>query len=291
MTEKDPFVRLPLLQQERYQLVKAVATEAVGTTFLARDLQVAGQPLRIIQQLDLRSEDPSLTQFGQTLLLHRAQTIQDIFDNLPQVGTLYSYFADEHFFYVVQAMIRGTAWVRMSLNPSIAVRQQQVLALLNTMLTLMQRVYDQGLASCCLYPNDMVWQPTERQSTWTGMGLFKAITQQIRREVLISAFFPGDSLAYFAPEFLQGRFHCGSDLYTLGMVSIQALLQKPLPTWVYMSAAHPVAATSWSSWLDLPVELVTVLNRMIALDPLQRYRAPLEVLEDLGQLTLAPAER
>ncbi|MEO0540652.1 MAG: hypothetical protein AAFZ80_07280 [Cyanobacteria bacterium P01_A01_bin.105] len=278
---------LPTPQHTRYQLVRLVGTEAVGKTFLVRDTQVADAALRILQQLDLHSQDESLSAFGQTLLLHRAQTLQDIFDNLSQTGTLHSYFVDGQSFYLVQAVIRGVSWVRRRFSASLAVRQQQVLTLLQDMLMLLQQVYDQGLQSCCLYPNDIVWQPSHHRCVWTGMGVFKAISQQIRQtELPLESFFPGDSQGYFAPEFHQGSFHHGSDLYTLGMVSIQTLLQQPLSAWMQATDDGGLTvAPTWHRTLGLATDWAQLLNGLTRIHPSQRYQSPIEVLQDLKDLT------
>ena len=262
--------------------------EAVGQTCLVRDTQAADSGLRVVQQLDLRSQDASLSAFGQTLLLHRAQTVQDLFDSLPQTGTLHSYFADSSAFYVVQALIRGVSWGRQTVNGGLPERQRQVLTLLHNMLPLLAQVYSHGLKSCCLYPNDIVWQPTHSRCVWTGMGIFKAISHQIRQtEAPRTDFFPGDSQAYFSPEFHQGQFHPGSDLYTLGMVSIQTLLQQPLSAWVQPDGDRLTVSPDWHRSIDLSNGWIRLLDGLVHRQPEQRYTSPLTVLKDLQDL--APA--
>ncbi len=286
-----PFVQLPQPQQTRYRFIRVLGTEAVGQTFLVRDTQVADAGLRVVQQLNLSSQDTSLTQFGRSLLLHRAQTVQDIFDHLPQTGTLHSYFTDDRTFYIVQAVIRGVSWSRQQLSPTLAVRQQQLWTVLKDLLLLLQQVYDQGLTSCCLYPNDIVWQPAQQRCVWTGMGAFKSIVQQIQQTSQPqSTFFPGDSQGYFAPEFHRGQFHPGSDLYTLGMMTIQVLLQQPLSAWMQADGDRWTIRADWHLQAGLSEGWVDLLKGMVQSDLAQRYRMPLDVLRDLGDLNPNPSD-
>lgn len=262
-----------------YQLLKNVGKSAISQTWIAKDTRQKQAPLRIIQRLDLQADDPSLIQFGQTLLHHKAQTLESMFQDIAAPHKNHDYFSEGSSFYIVQAMTKGRALHRLSGHIS---GQDNGPKCLTQILMLLQQAYGWGLGSCCLHPGDLIWRQSDGTWVWTGLGIFKTIVQQIcKTKISLTDLFPNDTAAYFAPEFLQGRADIGSDLYMVGIATIQALTQQPLKELVHGSHGYYTIRRNWYRQTQTPDFLVHTLNRMISSNPIKRYTTIAEVLNNL----------
>ncbi|MEM1255494.1 MAG: hypothetical protein AAGI69_23910 [Cyanobacteria bacterium P01_H01_bin.21] len=263
-----------------YQHLKTVSRSAIGQTWIVRDTRHPKDSFRIIQKLDISSNEPSLVEFGQILLSHKAQTLQTLFKETASSHKIYGYFSEEQSFYVVQPMIKGKSLHRLR-----DLDQWSIVSVLTDILLMLQQVYSWGLGSCCLHPNDLIQCQSDKGWVWTGTGIFKTIVHQVSKQTLpLTELFPKDTAAYFAPEFLQGRFDMGSDLYTVGVSLIQALTQLPLKELVYGDSGYFVIRRSWYRQKQLPDVLVELLTRMVNPNPLKRYSTITAVLNELDKL-------
>jgi serine/threonine protein kinase len=148
----------------------------------------------------------------------------------------------------------------------------------------LQQAYSWGVGSCCLYPSDLIQRQADNGWFWTGNGIFKTIVYQVcKSNISLNSLFPRDTAAYFAPEFLQGRFDIGSDLYTVGVAIIQLLTQLPLRELVHGSDGYFTIRRSWYRQRQLPEVLVEILSRMVHPNPMKRYSITPEVSSDLDK--------
>lgn len=265
-----------------YQHLKHVGHSFVGQTWVARDTRCEEDFYRLIQKFDFHTDDLSLVEFGQVLLSHKAQALQTLYSDLASAHTIYDYFSEGKSFYLVQPMVKGQCLHRM---PWSGATKPAILPHLRDVLTVLQQAYTWGLSSCCLYPNDLIQRRSDHGWVWTGTGIFKTIVHQVcKPNTTLTRLFPKETAAYFSPKFLQGHFDVSSDLYTVGVATIQALTQLSLKELVYGSDGYFTIRRSWYRQCQLSDALVAVLSRMVNPNPMKCYTSVVEVLNDLETL-------
>ncbi|MEM9265759.1 MAG: hypothetical protein AAGA46_09565 [Cyanobacteria bacterium P01_F01_bin.13] len=266
-----------------YKYLKKLGQSAISQTWLVRDTRCKSDALRIIQKIDFHTGNLSLVQYGQTLLGHKAQTLQALFRDVASTYTIYNYFSQDRSFYTVQSLVRGKSLHRlcaqdMPVGLQIGPQLAQVLLVL-------QQSYSWGLGSCCLHPSDLIQRQIDNSWVWTGTGILKTIVQQVGKPSLsLTDLFPKDTSAYFAPEFLQGHFDVSTDLYTVGVAFIQTLTQLPLKDLVHGSDGYFTIRRNWYRQRPIPDVLVETLNRMVNPNQTKRYSSIVEVLSNLEKL-------
>ncbi len=265
-----------------YQYLKHVGRSIICQTWVAKDTRCEEDFFRIIQKFDFHTDDLSLIEFGHVLLSHKAQALQTLFIDIASIYRIHDFFCEGASFYLVQSMVKGQSLHRLTWQDS---HEPPILSLLSDILMVLQQVYSWGLASCCLYPSDLIQSQSNNEWIWTGTGIFKMIVYQVcKPKITLTGFFPKDTAAYFAPEFLQGDFDIGTDLYTVGVAIIQALTQLPLKDLVYGNDGYFTIRRSWYRQTQLPEAIVEILSRMVNPNPMKRYATVTELSNDLDKL-------
>ncbi len=96
-----------LLLRDRYRVVKPLGQGGFGTTFLANDEALPGEPSCVIKQLRPSGNAPHILQMARELFEREAKTLGKI-GNHPQLPRLLDYFEEQEQFYLIQEYISGS---------------------------------------------------------------------------------------------------------------------------------------------------------------------------------------
>lgn len=267
---------------DRYQAVKILKTYGFGKTYLATDTQLPDRPKCIIKQLQYPDTSPKSRKLLQILLEKKAEAFTSIAPH-PQIPCLLDYFQGRQHFYLVEEFIPGTS-LEKEIGCDRPFSQSKLIQLLQESLTALSVIHDAGLIHLNLKPSNLIRHATTGKLMLIGLGIFHDICDRAWRSHTQTT--PGDlngSALYMAPEQQENQPQFNSDLYTLGIIAIQAatgysaaeLSTYPLET----QAATPEEA--WYYGISLDPRLVQLLNRLIHPSSQQRYQLTKDALADL----------
>ena len=165
--------------------------------------------------------------------------------------------------------------------------EEQVVLLLKDVLQILEYVHQQKVIHRDLKPANLIRRASDGKLVLIDFGAVKQITTQItntqgEQSLTIAIGTPG----YTPAEQLEGKPRLSSDIYTLGMLGIQALtgiLPNQLP-----EDPH-TGEVSWRNQLEVGQvrgsPLLDILDKMVLRDFRQRYQRASEVLRVLLTLT------
>lgn len=206
----------------RYVIQSVLGAGGFGQTYLAEDLRRPGQPRCVVKHLHPASNDPDVLPTARRLFETEAEILEKL-GNHPQIPRLLAYFETGQEFYLVQDFIDGP-----TLGAELASGQRwleaEVLHLLREVLTVLAFVHRQGVIHRDIKPDNILRQRSDRHLFLVDFGAVKQIQ-------LHSTFFSTQSNptiaigtpGYMAGEQAHGRPTFSSDIYSLGVIAIQAL--------------------------------------------------------------------
>ena len=266
---------------ERYGIVKQLAANRNSQTFLVRDLHSPGQPDCVISRLDLPIDDAIAR-------LEIAQRFEAEAEALSQVSEhgcipeLLDYFEEDSAFYFVHSPIEGHTLAE-EFATSVSWSDQQVVALLNDLLSTLDFVHHRGLLHLDIQPSNLIRKSSDRRIAIAG---FSGFWQKSARLIVPfptvgtpSIFEPS---AYMPDEQIAGFPQPSSDIYAVGLVAIEAITGHPLGA----IAAHPQTRELY--WHSLAARrhlaLLALLDYMVQRNFRTRCQSASEALTALSAL-------
>ncbi|MBT9317391.1 protein kinase domain-containing protein [Leptothoe spongobia] len=258
----------------RYHIDKLMGQGGFGKVFLANDEQLPGHPICVVKQLNPVHTDAFDT--AKRLFNLEAETLYRLGEH-PQIPRLLAHFEEAGELYLVQEYIAGHSLAAELAAGSMAV--DDVMSCLRDLLTVLAAVHRQNVIHRDIKPSNILRRqgPGEEPGKLVliDFGAVKALqaSPQPGRDLTVAI----GSLGYMAPEQQASRPCFGSDLYSLGMVILQAL-----------SGRHPMSFESPATCERLGVtvseELADFIDRLVCLDHRQRYGSAMEALHVFSQL-------
>jgi serine/threonine-protein kinase len=269
----------------RYQVVSILGTGSLGNTYLVQDIRVPEHPERVIRHLQLPVGTPRVFSIFLEQLKRRAESLNRLNQN-PQTPEFLGHFEQGNNFYVVEEYIPGDSLADY-LNSAAPLPEAEVIRLMQEILQILVSIHGQGLIHRCIKPTNLIRHQQDGHLVLVGLDVFKEISAQVARAT-------GNPLpctqngaaAYVSPEQSQQKIQFSTDIYSTGMIGIQAISgQKPGRL---AELLHPCqngsALTNWQQGTRVSPPLAAILNRMIHPDVQQRYKQATDVLDDLRKL-------
>ncbi|HEY9606173.1 MAG TPA: serine/threonine-protein kinase [Allocoleopsis sp.] len=276
----------------RYKIVKHLGGGGFGQTYLAEDLQLPGNPLCVVKQLQPRSTDPLTLEIAKRLFDREAQVLYKL-GNHDQIPRLLAHFEQEQEFYLVQEFIEGHD-LKQELPRGKRLSETQVLVLCQELLNILEFVHQQDVIHRDIKPANIIRRKHDGKLVLIDFGAVKEVTTQtVNPEGQTSLTVAIGSPGYMPNEQLRGKPQFCSDIYAVGMLGIQAL------TGISPSQLPEDPKTSEIIWRDRwhhdtpsqqvrgNSELADVLDQMVRYDYRQRYQTATEALQAFERLTNA----
>ncbi len=266
----------------RYKLIRVLGAGNFGQTFLAEDVH---RPIRakcVVKYLRPARTDAAFLPLARSLFQREAQILERLGSH-EQIPRLLAYFEEDNEFYLVQDFIEGQV-LRQELLPGCAWSEARVIELLQDALGILAFVHQCGVIHRDIKPDNLIRRQSDQRLVLIDFGAVKEMGVSIGGGTLV-----GETNAqtiaigtpgYMAPEQAQGRPRPASDLYSLGMVAVQALTglsplqltQDPYGCWCWQ-AAEPVSD-----------RLVQFVNKLIHPSPYERFATAADALASLQQV-------
>ncbi|MGF1538457.1 MAG: protein kinase [Elainellaceae cyanobacterium] len=267
----------------RYQIIKQLAEGTFGHTYLARDWHLPDHPICVIKQLKPQSNGEEM-KTAQRLFDAEARALYALGSH-GQIPHLLAHFVEHEEFFLVQEYIKGR-----SLNNEIVAgapwSESRVIDLMEEILEVLSFVHQQQVIHRDIKPANLIRRYSDGRVVLIDFGAVKLASTPFSNptvgetELTIAI----GTAGYIPKEQVGGRPRKSSDVYSTGIVGIQALTGIP---------PQQFTEDRWSGELEwrglaphVSPEFAQVLDRMTRYDFRDRYVDAAAALDALKQLPL-----
>lgn len=265
----------------RYKLIRILNHSTYCTTYLAVDCQRPSHPPCIVKQLHLGKEDPAIVSVSRRLFQAEAATLEKLgkHDRIP---FLLAYFEHDQYFYLVQDYIEGENLEEILRNEEWS--EIQVTVFLRQLLTILAYVHEQGVIHRDIAPRNIIRRSFDHAFVLIDFGSVKLFANNVlnetypqKRPLTVVVGTPG----YMAPEQAMGQPTYSSDIYSLGVIAIEALARQ----------SYDTIRNTWQSLIADKVDpaLIRILAKMTA-PVYERYPKALDVLLELNYVSCVQSD-
>lgn len=276
-TEKEP---RQFGSHGRYQVVQVLNSVGANKTYLATDTHRLDNPRCLIKELRLVDNAPDSLQAARSLFEREAGIIKTL-GHHPQFCQLVEYLEIDQTFYLVQDLVPGE-----SLSKELAIgkrwSEEEVIHLMYEVLGILSFVHDQGIIYGNLQPEYIIQGREDDRFFLTYISPVKQVQTQIAAvQGYIGTTVVLGTLGYMAMEQVCGEALPCSDIYSLGMICIQAL------TGIHPMELEEDGTTGEVLWRHLATtshRLASIIDNMVSYHFRNRYQSANEVLAALDDL-------
>ncbi|WP_193197015.1 serine/threonine protein kinase [Nostoc sp. MG11] len=274
------------LLDHRYQVIRVLATGGFGQTYIAQDTRRPGNPICVVKHLKPASSDPRVFETAKRLFNSEAESLEHL-GNHDRIPRLLAYFDENQEFYLVQEYIEGHTLTE-ELIPGKRWSESQVIELLQEVLGILDFVHRQGVIHRDIKPDNIIRRASDQKLVLVDFGAVK----QLRTSIVAAG---GQATAtvvigtpgYMPTEQGQGKPRPNSDIYSLGIIAIQALTGLS-PT--ELQEDPETGEILWQHLVPVNYRLAAVLNKMVRYHFKDRYQNATEALQACQDaINLVPA--
>lgn len=280
-----------MMLQARYRILEVLGAGGFGETYLAQDTLRPGNPICVVKQLKIVSDNPKSHHLARRLFEKEAVVLGELGEH-DQIPRLLAYFEVNQSFYLVQEMVEGRL-LRDVLSRSRPLSQRAIVKMLRDLLPVIKFVHSKGVIHRDIKPSNIIRRKRDGRYVLIDFGAVKTISTKITGEMKtnITSTVGIGTQGYMPSEQSAGMPTVRSDIYALGITAIEALTGRPPHAFKRGEDGEII----WAHRVkDLSPELSNVISKMVRYDFNKRYETSDRVLEDLEsieaqQLTDTPA--
>ncbi|WP_168654072.1 MULTISPECIES: serine/threonine-protein kinase [unclassified Dolichospermum] len=221
----------------RYCITTRLGQGGFGTTYLAKDTQLPGSPVCVVKHFTPLTTKPEQLEKAQELFEREAGILQKL--NHPQIPKLLAFFTENQQFFIVQEFIKGHDLTKelppTSTNTNIS--EPFVIKLLKDILEVLEYIHGEGVIHRDLKPSNVMRQEIDNKIVIIDFGIVKPVkrinNQEDDTQIIGNELINQENGNYnptrigtkgYAPrEQGEGKPEFNSDIFSLGMIVIQAL--------------------------------------------------------------------
>ncbi len=266
--------------RNRYRIIQPLGGGGFGRTFLAEDEDKLNEDC-VVKQLAPQVQGTSALHKATELFQEEARRLQQLGEHR-QIPTLYAYFRDDNYLYLVQQFIQGQT-LREELRQQGLFGEQKIWELLHELLPVLKFVHEHQVIHRDIKPENLIRRFSEdgrKDLVLIDFGVAKQLT-------VTSLEHTGTVIGSYgyAPmeQMKHGSAYPASDLFSLGVTCFH-LLTGIHPSGLYMEHGYGWVM-NWRQFLKSPIspKLDQVLDKLLQKDIEPRYQSADEVLQDLHQ--------
>jgi formylglycine-generating enzyme required for sulfatase activity len=272
------------LLRGRYCIISALGQGGFGKTYLAED-EDRRKAICVIKQFSpspaIQSSVPAL-QKAIELFHQEAERLLHLEDH-PQIPTLFAYFEQDTYLYLVQQFIKGQTLIE-ELEEKGTFSEAKIRELLNDLLPILQYVHNRPVIHRDIKPENIIRRQSDGKLILIDFGVAKQMsgTSLSQQGTLLGT--PG-----YAPmeQAMRGVAYPASDLYSLAVTCIR-LMTSIFPGLDGSDELYDPLEACWLWREKLPrgttvsAQLGEVLDKLLKDYVKERYQSATEVLEALN---------
>lgn len=263
----------------RYKIIKELGVGGFGKTYLAEDTHRPGCPHCVVKQLMPISKNIEFLQVARHLFNTEAETLEKLGYH-PQIPQLLAYFEEHEEFYLVEQFIQGSCLTIKLAEGKLP--EVEVIKLIKDILDVLEFIHAQSIIHRDIKPSNIIKTQNGRYIL-IDFGAVKQLQPYFLKEqdITLTTFNIGIGTTDYAPlEQLANQPRFNSDIYSLGIVAIQALTGVP-PSQLKRTRN---GAVIWRDLTQVNEDLARIINKMVCPAFTQRYQSATAILQDLAQL-------
>ncbi|HEY9690737.1 MAG TPA: YARHG domain-containing protein [Oculatellaceae cyanobacterium] len=271
------------LLNNRYLLIKALATGGFGDTFLAEDTQMPSRRRCVIKRLKPISNNLQVYQIVKERFQREAAILEQLGEVNTQIPRLYAYFEADGHFYLIQQWIEGET-LSQKVQQQGVLPENDVKDILISLLPVLDYIHSHRIVHRDIKPDNIIFRHEDRKPILIDFGAVKETMATVVNS-------PGNttsSIVIGTPGFMPseqtaGRPVYASDLYSLGLTAIY-LLTGNLPQ--QLETDTQTGEIIWHDHtLNVSPSFAAVLDKAIQSHPRDRYSTAKDMLEALQSST------
>ena len=273
-----PLLQIKQVVGGRYAITHYLGGKQGVETYLADNLHRQYQSPCLVKQIEL----PTIHGVGKVKIERRFAEELAILERIgyhEQIPQLWDHFEENEQFYLVQAYIQGETLAEKIARRELSV--SEIVTILGNTLSGLNFIHQNRIIHRNLKPSNLLIRYDDGQVIITDFGILRDI--KTPPNVTVDSSQQEDKDNYWSPEQIAGRPTLSSDLYALGMTTIEALTNNKPSNF---SRNPQTGELSWYTNLNLDRRLVKIINKMISLDLGERYQSTEKVLEELQRIPL-----
>ena len=263
----------------RYRIIQTLAQGGFGQTYLAEDIHRPGKPRCVVKQLKPARNDPQFLDNARRLFLAEAETLERL-GNHDQIPRLLAYFEENQEFYLIQDYIEGQRLTR-ELSPGEHWPEDQVIQLLQDVLNILFFVHSHGVIHRDLKPDNLIRRNRDWRLVLVDFGSVKQIRSQLAIPTHMTGTIAIGTPGYMSTEQARGRPRFSSDIYSLGVIAIQAA--TGLNPNQLQEDPH-TGEIFWRPWAKISGPFAAILSKMAQYHFKDRYQSATEALQAIDNL-------
>lgn len=263
--------------RDRYEILKILGRGGFGVTFLARDVGLPGEPLCVIKQLCPKVSDAGALHRAKQRFEQEAKTLAKLGSHA-QIPMLIDYFELEGEFFLVQEFVRGFTLAK-EIRRNGPFSETAVKQFLWEFLPLLQYIHDRRVIHRDIKPTNIIRCKDDGRLVLIDFGAVKETISLLDESSVkqSSTQFVG-TVGFAPPEQLASRPIYASDIYALGITCLYLLSgQSPLE----FDYEFTTGEVRWRNLIQVGDVLANVLNRMLRVNPQDRFKSAQEVINIL----------
>lgn len=213
------------LLANRYLILIKLASGGFGKTYVALDNLMPSPLICVIKQLNPPRFDEPTIRISRKFFEIEAKTLQQLgtHDQIPQ---LLAYFEQEEQFYLVQEYINGIPLSEELLSGK-QLNEKETIKILQDVLEVLVTVHQEGVIHRDIKPANLIRRYLDNKIVLIDFGAVKQTsTQMVNSQGQTVQTVIIGTPEYMSSEQSQGYPKYASDIYSLGLVAIQALTGK-----------------------------------------------------------------
>ncbi|MDM3846897.1 MAG: bifunctional serine/threonine-protein kinase/formylglycine-generating enzyme family protein [Aphanizomenon gracile PMC638.10] len=270
--------RTPLIALliNRFRVLRVLSNEGgFGRTYLAEDSQKLNEPC-VIKQLAPKQSGTYALKKATELFIEEAKRLQGLGEH-PQIPTLFAYFEDNGFLYLVQQFIKGDNLLD-ELEQKGKYNENQIKELLLDLLPPLKFIHERDIIHRDIKPENIMRRASDGKLILIDFGASKQLTITVHTQIGTQI----GSYGYSPLEQIQlGEAYPASDLFALGATCFHLLTGvNPFNLWT-------INGFSWvNNWrenspVSVSQDLGKVLDKLLKIEIQERYQSADEVIKDL----------
>jgi len=268
-TQQQPWELESQILGDRYQILKHLSSNKCSKTYLAKDLDLNKQC--IIKQL-FNQQNPMVKK-----KFHLEAGLLYQLGWHPQIPGLLAHYEDATNFYLVYEYIEGTILSKKlpEKRPGEPWSEEKVIQLVGELLNILDFVHKREVIHRNIKPSKLIETPDNKIVLIDFSSIQIMGCNQCRN-------FLG-TLGYRSPEQIYGISKPCSDIYTVGILGIQALTGIPPRQFKINSDTGEFI---WRDQVEVTPEFANILEKMVRWDFSNRYQFTTEVFQYLKKLKM-----
>ena len=258
----------------RYRIIRRLAKGGFGYTYLAEDTRRPSCPKCLVKQLNPDTSNSQMLDDARRLFRTEAETLEKLGEH-DQIPRLLAYFDKGAEFYLIQEFIKGHT-LNEELKLGECWSEQQISQMLLEVLEVLSFVHENKVIHRDIKPDNIIRRHEDQRLVLVDFGSVKQIRDyesQISGTVIVG------TRGYMPTEQGRGSPRLNSDIYSLGMIAIQAATGLNIRQFQEDSKTGEII---WQPWArDISDSLAFILTKMVRHYFVDRYQSTSEVMEDL----------